>query len=58
MGATVTITFNDVNPKDRSDTFEAELTMKDSLHLTKMLHETVLEDAAKRYTVRPPKTRS
>jgi hypothetical protein len=50
----VTITFSDVNTRDMSDTFEAELTLKDAFHLTKMLHKTVVEDAAKRHDVVPP----
>ena len=54
MATAVTITFNDVNPRDNSDTFEVELKLGDALHLAKMLHETVLLDVARRYQITPP----
>jgi hypothetical protein len=54
MATAVTITFNDVDPRDKADTFEAELTLKDAFQIAKMLHKTVVENVAKRHSVTPP----
>src|SRR5579872_284478 len=44
IASQVTVTFRDKNKSDPADVFEIELSLKQALHLAKMLHKTVLED--------------
>ena len=54
LASAITITFRDVNQKNASDTFDAELTLQDAFHLAKMLHLTFHTEIANRYQVAPP----
>ena len=50
----VTITFHDKNRHDASDTFDAELTLKDAFELAKKLQGLVHKDVAQRHGVAAP----
>jgi hypothetical protein len=45
----VTLVFQDIDPNDQSNTFEAELSIRDAFQLAKKHHVTAGEYVAKRY---------